>query len=1512
MKFHEPGPSQARKRGRPRKHATEDDRKRAQKAARAAYNQRQAHTKRAGQDARAPPPAATCISHSPLASTTHRRDESSNEGINATVFASDDATRGELDQDIVIPCCPQSESNATSATTDEASHVALRPAGSSPKPAAYASSFHDEDYDDDDNGGGGDEDEGFPFSGSAGDGASSLPHHHTQSAPRSPIGRETPAFPSRTPRVCPTPALPNDGGGDTDNTAARLAMADMLISWLRGLIGCSLGQHTAMQDEHAATHHADDAHPHRHSLEDITHTLQNQPTDTATAQGSTTMQTRHGRQGCLIQNTAEARPFATSFDIDSITGFASTLAFVKTGWRAGTICWCIFSFLGSTARGPRWRRGRNGANGDDDNGASNESSRQRQQLPKRASQLHQTILTAAQYAAWYERVFLPALVQATAVQGPDGVLQAGPNYAAYLPKSYKMAQGMTYAKSEERRTGVSLSDGGDSGSIREDTYRAGNEPTRQQVTHYLAAESVQTLAEHMRAIIAGDPDLSRVIARGMTNRYGPYWSRAEGHVSIYLYNLHLFDGFVFYFSAKNLKSMYIRSVPAFDTAAVDTAFHATAESFAAHWERLIDDQHLDPDHVYVDLAKQHMPFGDRRDGLETGPDRADRQPSTFLFRSCCLETVCNEYRDWVDRFAGRRAGGGKNSQGSRNNEDAQQTEDTQCRRQNDINRGRFVYQRPVPNVHQYPPTVTRYPWALTRDAGDATIAPAKNGPDFRVGLAYTQFYNIIKTPFDAQKIYALQGPNLETLAFDQLYLKSLQQATQAIAALGSTALATAAYQRGKERALESLVASSTTCFGGRQEHRITLTLFRTIQARWSSITPAKPAQAHTHTHTHMLAGSAIAPPWFAIPSQTVFSFSYEQINRHCYGLERGRMRAGKLYSLNDTAAMVVMLRMFHYCYCSRLLQNKDTADPAQQPPQEWTQEARQTAGDQDEVSSHGEESTDSGGRKGSEGAEVMEDVCSLVNDSDDGSEWQDDGPLLFDSDEDDPGTEDDGHGAEALHDGIEPKDGQDGQDAEDDGEQLVQGLGLYASMERGGFGWWQPKRFDWDYWVLDEQIVRLYARKQLYANGRMYKRQMAIAKTDSVYRKANLAENLFTQNRLGGQQAEEGQQLWLDLLCFLVIRQFDLDVWQAMLKEHTRFLELTPEAVRRHGPSNPPVFCWSAMSRLFYDRRGPHDNAGPPWFLVGRGTAWKDTYTLLQHLFEWRDGVTRKGWAAKPYRVLTQRLHSIVENRMGGRWAALWLRRLQRLITLTHWVLPSPRSSGFFNRSEVRYRHLRRVLWYSSVYQCSAMDDRRDEFSADANTTRQQYQAGERRLRARGPWFGWCGLEDTPDGYRFVAYSTNTLQTKMEPYGAIQATAGRPPSLLSVRDFRRQEVWEDLNLVIRHGAYKDDKNRDHWVLGRDGEYPVVEIGTPPAFLLSTVVQRKETEVEAWFRSEVQRMSLSTRPQPDTPPTLPRHTPSTGSISSQASTRPFLSSSPLPDIAAFLPSSSPRSHSTGYS
>ncbi|KAK6591326.1 hypothetical protein H4I96_12434, partial [Botrytis cinerea] len=71
------------------------------------------------------------------------------------------------------------------------------------------------------------------------------------------------------------------------------------------------------------------------------------------------------------------------------------------------------------------------------------------------------------------------------------------------------------------------------------------------------------------------------------------------------------------------------------------------------------------------------------------------------------------------------------------------------------------------------------------------------------GLVYSQFYGLIKTPFDASKVYVFDNDSVENLALDPGYIRALQQAGGGITF--SKAVAEFGYNHSKKRARVNLI-----------------------------------------------------------------------------------------------------------------------------------------------------------------------------------------------------------------------------------------------------------------------------------------------------------------------------------------------------------------------------------------------------------------------------------------------------------------------------------------------------------------------------------------------------------------------------------------------------------------------------------------------------------------------------------------------------------------------------------
>ncbi|CAK7275496.1 hypothetical protein SEPCBS119000_006719, partial [Sporothrix epigloea] len=132
--------------------------------------------------------------------------------------------------------------------------------------------------------------------------------------------------------------------------------------------------------------------------------------------------------------------------------------------------------------------------------------------------------------------------------------------------------------------------------------------SRQVITVSLPLHVLGQLAGHWRAIVNEKPDLYR------------------------------FSDFKFYFSAKNLKSMWTLSAEPHSQQTVDERWQQLTSSFEAKWDLHFDQSFLRPDDIFVDIAKESTPAVVReRDGRTVKDENM-----TFLFRRCCLKPSASQ------------------------------------------------------------------------------------------------------------------------------------------------------------------------------------------------------------------------------------------------------------------------------------------------------------------------------------------------------------------------------------------------------------------------------------------------------------------------------------------------------------------------------------------------------------------------------------------------------------------------------------------------------------------------------------------------------------------------------------------------------------------------------------------------------------------------------------------------------------------------------------------------------
>ncbi len=482
--------------------------------------------------------------------------------------------------------------------------------------------------------------------------------------------------------------------------------------------------------------------------------------------------------------------------------------------------------------------------------------RRRRPRKSETAKLLTTLLTKAQYTQWYDDVFIPALYASTAQPGPNHTSRVDTNYMAYFPKSRQAALAATKARAETAKTRVAYEDSDDEQGVA--NAFAGYQG-KQIVSHAVPARYLQRLSQEMRRIVGGDRALAA------------------------------FHGFVIYFAAKNTKHSYIASVPGDDPSAVDSQFRAVAAAFEARWAAAIDEDHLASDRVFLDVAKQHAPVQE--------PGSA---PRTLLWRRCCHEDYVDLHHQWV----ARRAGVDVPDAGS-NDPDGHHVR--RWSRWFNHNRRRGVASTKPYVAHRYPlpckPQTALFPFAMLWDSSAVTITPTPKGPEYADGFRYTQLYNVCKAPFDAQRTYPFTGQVLDALAFDDNYLRSITQGARA--KTQPLAAAKQAYLATKRRIALALDDAAQTSYGTRQEHRVSLALFRSLVARWPAT--AEPLWPD---------GQAQERPWFDLPSEHVFGLVRAQVNRYCYMIEALRATSGPLIGQERSTLLHLLIRALQYTYGS--------------------------------------------------------------------------------------------------------------------------------------------------------------------------------------------------------------------------------------------------------------------------------------------------------------------------------------------------------------------------------------------------------------------------------------------------------------------------------------------------------------------------------------------------------------------------------------------------------------------
>ncbi|KAL1648604.1 hypothetical protein SLS61_006731 [Didymella pomorum] len=153
-----------------------------------------------------------------------------------------------------------------------------------------------------------------------------------------------------------------------------------------------------------------------------------------------------------------------------------------------------------------------------------------------------------------------------------------------------------------------------------------------------------------------------------------------------------------------------------------------------------------------------------------------------------------------------------------------------------------------------------------QDSANQTLFAALGSTERLEGLVYSQFYRLVKAPFNTSKAYVFKQDTLKNLALDPSYAKSLKQ--EGRASVFTEAACKKAYLHIKQQAHVNLRDNSRRSYRIQEEHQISLAIIDEVKSQWT--------QQDLYSAPKEAAEPAL--PYYIIPTKELFTFLYAQIN----------------------------------------------------------------------------------------------------------------------------------------------------------------------------------------------------------------------------------------------------------------------------------------------------------------------------------------------------------------------------------------------------------------------------------------------------------------------------------------------------------------------------------------------------------------------------------------------------------------------------------------------------------
>jgi hypothetical protein len=235
-------------------------------------------------------------------------------------------------------------------------------------------------------------------------------------------------------------------------------------------------------------------------------------------------------------------------------------------------------------------------------------------------------------------------------------------------------------------------------------------------------------------------------------------------------------------------------------------------------------------------------------------------------------------------------------------------------------------------------------------------------------------------------------------------------------------------------------------------------------------------------------------------------------------------------------------------------------------------------------------------------------------------------------------------------------------------QRVWYGLGFGNTLAKYGYCWLEP-RVDWGRLQFKSEVTDSVLFGNSILRGQYLRRGGQVQAFFNTTRRLDLA--LEWLDRYGDNgTVRERMVSWMVHLC---LQQFRVDVLRTVSAE---IVAERRDEVLRGDEGLSYEYLDEVMIAGFY-------------LMCGNKTDFKEMSNLGHFLFDWEDGLIRKHWEDRAFRVIYRRVRTGLGQRNGG-VAEVFDRRFWRWIFKYHWVLPYPCGNGLLQTTKQGRR-----MWYS-------------------------------------------------------------------------------------------------------------------------------------------------------------------------------------------------------------------------